>query len=145
MSATPPGPDPRPARRRSRAGFSLLEILVVLGVMALAFALVMPRGAVMLDRATAHSVFFDFQRQVSDLRLKAYRSEAPAVLSDGVRPLPGAATVALRSGWSYRLDRPVTISDGGACSSATALVFKNGRRVMRLVTRDGACHFSRLD
>lgn len=145
MSATPPAPEAPPTRRGPRAGFSLLEILVVLGVMALAFALVMPRGAAMLDQAAAHSVFFDFQRQVSDLRLKAYRSEAPAVLTDAAQPAPGGAVVTLRSGWSYRLDRPVTISDGGACSAAIAILYKNGRQVMRLATGDGACHFSRLD
>ena len=87
----------RCAQRRRRltlaggAGFSVLEMLIVLVVIALAVAIVMPRGAAMLDQATAHSVFFDFQRQVSDLRLKAYRSEAPLVVAEREAGVTGAA------------------------------------------------------
>jgi prepilin-type N-terminal cleavage/methylation domain-containing protein len=142
MCATPPEPDARGAGLPD-AGFSLLEMLIVLGVMALAVGIVMPRGALMLDRATAHSVFFDFQRQASDLRLKAYRTETPALLADAGQP--GAQQIVLRSGWSYRLDRPVAITDGGACSQAEARLLKGGREVMRLRTGDGRCHFIRLE
>lgn len=127
---------------RSDAGFSLLEMLVVLAVMALAMTLVMPSGAVMLDRATAHSVFFDFQRQVSDLRLRAYRNETAVTLEPA--PVPGVEPIRLRTGWSYRLDAPVRISDGGACSAGLATLFRDGRPVMRLRTTGAACRFERL-
>lgn len=120
-------------------------MLVVLAILALAVAIVMPRGSLMLDRATAHSVFFDFQRQVSDLRLEAYRTETPVVLADVAPPRPGTRAIALKSGWSYRLDRPLLITDGGACPQAGALLLKNGRRVMRLQSADGLCHFRRLE
>jgi type II secretory pathway pseudopilin PulG len=120
-------------------------MLVVLAILALAVAIVMPRGALMLDRATAHSVFFDFQRQVSDLRLEAYRTETPVTLGDSAAAPPGARVIALRSGWSYRLDRPLAIGDGGACPPARAQLLRNGRQVMRLASADGLCHFRRLE
>lgn len=140
MSTTTPGPDPR-------AGFSLLEILIVLALMALAAAVVMPSGAVMLDRVTAHAVFFDIQRQVSDLRLQAYRTETPVTIRDAVAPSPDpkAIVLPLRAGWTYRLDHPIAISEGGTCQPALATVLRHGREVMHLRMADTACHLSRLD
>ncbi len=113
-------------------------------VVALAVAIVMPRGAAMLDQATVHSVFFDFQRQVSDLRLKAYRSETPLVVAEAEAGVRGAAALRLPPGWSYRLDRPLVISEGGACPRAEAAILRDGREVMRLLSDDGRCRFSRL-
>jgi prepilin-type N-terminal cleavage/methylation domain-containing protein len=142
-STTTPGPDPA----RAQAGFTLLEMLVALTLMALAVLIVLPSGAAMLDRVTAHAVFFDFQRQLSDLRLKAYRSEAPVTIRDAVAPNPDAAAqlIPLRAGWSYTLDHPIAISEGGACGPALATVLKNGHTVMHLRMADTACHLSRLD
>ena len=138
MCATTPEPDP------ARAGFSLLELLFVLALVALAALIVMPRGAAMLDQATAHSIFFDFQRQVSDLRLKAYRTETPVVLAEPEARVVGAAVVRLPRRWSYRLDRPLVIDEGGACPRAEAVLLRDGREAMRLVSVDGRCRFSRL-
>jgi len=123
-------------------------MLIVLALMALAVAIVVPRGAVMLDRLVIHAVQFDFQRQVSDLRRQAYQSETPLGLySTGAADPndPGARTIPLRSGWSYRLDRPVRIGAGGACSPASVAIFKHGQALMHLRSADAACHFIRLD
>ncbi len=46
----------------SRAGFSLIEILVVLAIFALSAAVIMPSTSRMLDQATSHAVFFEFQK-----------------------------------------------------------------------------------
>ena len=139
MSATTPAP-----RRDRRSGFSLLELLFVLALVALAAAIVMPRGAAMLEQANAHSVFFDFQRQMSDLRLKAYRTDAPVVVAEPEARVVGAAAVRLPRGWSYRLDRPLVIGEGGACPRAEAVLLRDGREAMRLLSADGRCRFSRL-
>lgn len=130
----------------AQAGFSLLELLIVLALMALAVAVVMPSGAVMLDRVTAHAVFFDFQRQLSDLRLAAYRAETPVVVGDTTPDAdPRARVLPLRTGWSYRLDHPILISEGGTCQPVLATILKHGREVMHLRMADGSCHLSRLD
>jgi hypothetical protein len=125
-----------------------MEMLIVLAIMALAVALVMPRGEAMLDSMTTHAVFFDFQRQVSDLRRQAYASQTAVAVrgSDDADTADAADTVIpLRAAWSYRLDRPLAISEGGVCTPAAVEVLKSGRPVMHLTTSDAACHFIRLD
>lgn len=137
----------RAASRAAKAGFSLLEMLIVLAIMAVAIAVVMPRGEQMLDQMTAHAVFFDFQRQVSDLRREAYASQtAVAVRGDDDRDPAHAADklIPLRSGWTYRLDQPIAIDEGGRCSGSGVEVSKFGQPVMRLQLADRACHFTRL-
>ncbi|HEY5411077.1 MAG TPA: type II secretion system protein [Caulobacteraceae bacterium] len=133
---------------RSKGGFSILEMLIVLAIMGLTAALVFPQGDVLMDRVVAHAVFFDFQRQVADLRREAYRDEVPLVLY----PSPAAATsdprgrvIALRADWSYRLDRPVLISAGGTCSSASAVILDRNQKIMTLRTDQGDCRFIRLE
>jgi prepilin-type N-terminal cleavage/methylation domain-containing protein len=138
----------RCARSAAKAGYSLLEMLIVLAIMALAIAIVVPRGEAMLDQMTAHAVFFDFQRQVSDLRREAYASQTPtAVRATGdTDPADAAARVLpLRAGWTYRLDHPIAITAGGLCTPAMVEVLKGGQPVMHLRATDAACHFIRLD
>ena len=133
---------------RAKRGYTLLEMLIVLAVMALAIAIVMPRGEAMLDQMTAHAVFFDFQRQVSDLRRQAYASQTSVSVigSDDANPSGGPArALPLRTGWTYRLSQPIAISDGGACSGGAVEVLKYGRPAMHLALADRACHFIRLD
>jgi prepilin-type N-terminal cleavage/methylation domain-containing protein len=133
---------------RGRPGYTLLEMLIVLAIMALAIAVVVPSGQAMLDQMTAHAVFFDFQRQVSDLRRQAYASQTGVSLrgSDDADPsLARARAILLRAGWTYRLTQPIAISDGGACAGGQVEVLKYGRPVMHLAMADRACHFVRLD
>jgi len=84
----------RPMAARLKAGNSLMEMLIVLEI-AIAIALVMPRGQAMLDGMTAHAVFFDFQRQMLDLRREAYAAQTPATVknSDDADPADAADRV----------------------------------------------------
>jgi prepilin-type N-terminal cleavage/methylation domain-containing protein len=135
-------------KRRAARGYTLLEMLVVLAIMALAVAFIAPRGEAMLDQMTAHAVFFDFQRQVSDLRREAYASQSGVGLrgSDDADPsLARARAIPLRAGWTYRLTQPIAISDGGACAGGNVELLKYGRPIMHLAMADRACHFIRLD
>ena len=130
-----------------KAGFSLLEMLIVLAIIGLSLILVMPQGEVMMDRVTAHAVFFDFQRQMADLRREAYWAQTPLVLYDtaaAARADPRGRLAPLRSGWSYRLSGPLAISAGGACSAQDAMILKAGREVMRLRLDGGGCRFIRM-
>jgi prepilin-type N-terminal cleavage/methylation domain-containing protein len=146
-SRTRPGSSPL-ALQRARAGYSVLEVLVVLAIMALAVALVMPRGALMIDRMTAHAVFFDFQRGVLDLRREAYAAQAPIVLYDTAEAAgrdPRGRVLPLRAQWTYRLAQPVRISEGGACRDGAVEILKAGRPIMRLAPDLGDCRFIRLE
>ena len=139
---------PRQTAVRRKAGYSLMEMLIVLAIMAIAILLVMPRGQAMLDGMTAHAVFFDFQRQMLDLRREAYAAQTPTTVrgADDADPADAAdRVIALRSQWSYRLDRPISVSAGGVCTQAAVEVLKSGRPVMHLTASDQACHFIRQD
>jgi prepilin-type N-terminal cleavage/methylation domain-containing protein len=144
---------PRPrAIDRSRAGYSLLEMLIVLAIMAAAVAIVAPRGEAMLDQMTTHAVFFDFQRQILDLRREAYAKQTRALVMDSTSPVPAPAAdgevarvLSLRTAWTYRLERPIRISEGGGCTKTAAQILNRGRVVMNLTTSDGSCHFIRQD
>lgn len=141
---------PSRASRSPKAGYSLLEMLIVLAIMAGAVALVMPRGEAMLDQMTTHAVFFDFQRQISDLRREAYATQSPALVVDSTAPATTASgeparVLTLRTAWTYRLAQPIRISEGGGCTQTSAQILNRGRVVMHLTTSDGTCHFIRQD
>lgn len=143
MRTSPRAADRRAVRRR---GFSLIEILVVLAILALATAIIMPSTARMLDQATGHAVFFEFQRQVSDLRREASRTGVAVRLVDpSVTPddAAGERSIELRAPWRYALTPALDIDGGGVCSPATARLINGERTVMVLSAQDGACNFIR--
>lgn len=139
----------RPIRRAERSGFTLMEILVVLVIFALSTAVIMPSTSRMLDQATSHAVFFEFQRQVSDLRREANRTGMSIRLVDPTAtrsgPLAeGDRTVTLRKPWRYTVAPALMIAEGGACSPSTANLVNGDRVVMTLRTEDPNCQFIRL-
>lgn len=139
---------PRTERRHRRAGVSLVEMLVVLAIMAIATGVLMPSGARLLDQATAHAAFFELQREVNDLRRLAYRSGEP-ILVRGTSAVadaddPGSRGLTLSSSWTYELEPALVISEGGVCSPTVARLFRDGEEVMVLRMADEACRFIRL-
>ncbi|MGA0545424.1 pilus assembly FimT family protein [Brevundimonas sp. VNH65] len=166
--------DPAAGRRAleaRRAGYSLIEILVVLAIMALAVAVVMPSTSRMMDQTAAHAVFFEFQRGVYDLRREANRTGLPLQLIDPgpgpeapassasdagfARPITtatltgetsGAADprrILLRAPWRYTLAPALDIAGGGVCGATTANLVKDDQVVMTLRTSGGDCRFLR--
>ena len=130
-----------------RAGFSLMEILVVLVIFALSTAIIMPSTSRMLDQATAHAVFFDFQKQVSDLRREANRTGVDLRLVDPSAPEPlveGDRKIVLRKPWRYTVAPALIIADGGVCAPATANLVNGDTVVMTLRAEDAGCQFIRL-
>ena len=127
-----------------------MEILVVLVILALSTAIIMPSTARMLDQATAHAVFFEFQRQVSDLRREANRTSLPIRLVDPAAARTGeeedasTRTAVLRSPWRYTLAPALDIDAGGVCSATTANLINGDRIVMTLRTAGDDCRFIRL-
>ena len=133
---------------RRKRGYTLLEMLIVLAVMALAIAIVVPRGEAMLDQMTAHAVFFDFQRQVSDLRRGAYASQTGVMIrgSDDTDPAwraPGPSRCAPAGATASPSRSPS--AKAAPAPAATWRFLKYRRPVMHLAMADRACHFVRLD
>lgn len=140
-------PTSRQACRTGRAGMTLVEILVVLAIFALTTAIIMPSTARMMDQATSHAVFFEFQRDVSALRREANRQGVAINLVDpAVRIDPGSGDrkIRLRDPWTYTIAPSLGIAEGGACGAASVNLLTDDRVVMSLRTEDGSCQFSRL-
>lgn len=134
-------------QRLARAGFSLIEILIVLTVMALATAIIMPGMSRMLDQATAHAVFFEFQRDVANMRREASRTGEPLRLIDPATPLDVAAgdrRIVLRTPWRYTIAPAMDIAEGGVCAPTTVNLLTGDRLVMTLRSDTPDCRFMRL-
>lgn len=139
---------PTPRARGRRPGFSLMEILVVLAIFGLATAIIMPSTARMLDQAMSHAVFFEFQRQVSDLRREASRTGVAIRVKDPEAPGPAdEATdriLTLRTPWRYTMAPALEIAEGGACSSTSANLVRDDAVIMTLRSPGTDCRFIRV-
>lgn len=139
-----------------------MEILVVLAILAMATAIIMPSTGRMMDQATSHAVFFEFQKQVSDLRREANRTGVAlrvvdpdaAVLADDspiiarepdgpVEPVP-ERVITLREPWTYTMAPALEIAEGGLCAPASVNLVKEGQVVMTLRSTEPDCRFIRL-
>ena len=141
-----------------RDGFSILEILVVLVIMGLATAAIMPSLSRMLDQATAHAVFFEFQRDISQIRREANRTGvnltivdpvvAPSAGRPQIRPEDGSVsevrTIPLRAPWRYTMAPSLDVAEGGVCSPTSVNLIRDNIVVMTLQTTGTDCKFSRL-
>ncbi len=133
-------------KRGKRPGFSLMEVLVVLVIMGLSTALILPSSSRMLDQATAHAVFFEFQRDVSELRRSANRTGVGLRLVDPIGYEPGVegeTIVEVRAPWRYTLAPDLEIAEGGICSDSTANLINGDHVVMTLRTSTSDCRFIR--
>ena len=136
--------DPVPSRP-VRGGYTLIEVLVVLAIFALSTAIIMPSTARMLDQTTSHAVFFEFQRQMSDLRREANRTGVPLRVIDPSMPkTEDDRVLELRALWRYTLAPALDIAEGGGCSTVSANLINQDRVVMTLRTDDGTCRVIRL-
>jgi prepilin-type N-terminal cleavage/methylation domain-containing protein len=137
------------AAARSKGGFTLLEMLLVLGLTAMAAALIVPRVAVQIDQAAAHSEFLKFQQQVMDLRRQSFhegqglRIVASGEFVDETEPDPPLAEVRLGEGWSYKLSQPIDIDAGGGCSPAEVDLIRSGKVILHLQGAGASCRFYR--
>jgi prepilin-type N-terminal cleavage/methylation domain-containing protein len=138
----------RPAAS-AKAGFTLLEILIVLGLSALMAALAIPRIAVSIDQMWAHGQYLKFQQQVMDLRRQSFH-EAQGVrlvssgeFVDDADADPPVAEAQLDPGWSYRLSQPLDIDAAGSCTAADVDLIKDGRIRLHLQGQGASCRFLR--
>src|SRR5689334_21606241 len=126
------------ASARVKAGFTLLEILLVLSLTAMMAAIAIPRIAGTIDQITAHGEFLKFQQQVLDLRRQSFhegqglRLVSTGDFIDDDTADPPLARVVLGDGWSYQLSQPVDIDAAGACTAADVDLIHAGKPRLHL-------------
>lgn len=147
------------ARPVLKAGFTLLEMLIVLALIALASGLAFTAAGKALDSNITHTEVYNFQRQLLDLRAQAYRDDrtyelrasndedaiaaaqrladrAAGVLTDNDGdgeeddlPSPFPVSIQLRDQYGYTLSEPLTLSPDGSCNGVTITILKDTKPV----------------
>lgn len=136
-----------PSDRGGRdSGFSLIEVLVALAILALAISVALPSLNSGLAAASRQAILTDVSRQLLEYRLAAFDSGTASVLSP-VEPFSGPqkkgsasrVTLTLPSRWSYRVGRPIVFSADGYCSGGQVLLELDGRQQMVMDLAAGRC------
>lgn len=139
-------------RSTAQSGYSLLEIMIVLAIMTVSVSIMAPRAGAALDQVVVHTIQFDLQRQVSDLRRRAFVNQTALDLAvgpqKGGRPGPrlevGAAS--LPAGWEARLEDRVQLNPNGLCTPTRIHLSNLGKRPIDLSLTERCQlirHFSR--
>lgn len=108
----------------SAAGFTLLEMIVVLALLALATALVAPAGFRTIEtwrRATDVDAALG---SLSALGAQAQHQGRARVLDRGV--VAGDALDGLPEGWTIHLDAPLQVQANGACNATRGTLRASG-------------------
>lgn len=136
---------PAPPREALRKGYSLIEILVVLAIIALATALVLPNSSRLMDQAMAQAVFFEFQRDLLALRKQANRTQTALVVKSAAHTPSGPAerVLTLRAGWTYEVTPALLIDDAGACSPAEVVIQRDEANLLKLRVTNADCQLIR--
>ena len=126
-------------RNKAAAGFTLLELVVVLALLGLATALVAPQGFRTIQtwrRAT------DIDATLGALAaLGATARMQGRALSFEAGPLPHEAIEGVPAGWTVVLDAPLVIRPNGACGSTTGEL-REGGYVRRFALEAPFCRIS---
>jgi prepilin-type N-terminal cleavage/methylation domain-containing protein len=126
----------------TRAGYSLLEIMIVLAIMAATVSIMLPRAGAALDQVVVHTIQFDLQRQVSDLRRDAFLNKTKLRLvlaaASGVlaQSDPHEALAVLPNGWTASLDKEVLFLPSGVCSPANLRLSSLGKAPIRMTVTE---------
>jgi len=110
---------PRTAAHRLRAGYSLLEVLLAVSLIALAGSLAVPSLINSLERREARLALTLLQARMTDLRYQAVLNATPLEISpeDINSRFPG-----LPEGWRVSADTPLKLSAGGLCDGEGILI-----------------------
>jgi general secretion pathway protein G len=105
-------------------GFSLLELLVVLAVMALLMGLVGPNFVMMIDRSEQRYALASLRDSLTQLPRAARLLGRTLVLDDfaGTLEVDALPLASVPEGWHVRFDPPLVVTREQLCSAATAVV-----------------------
>lgn len=133
---TPPAHAPR---TRAQAGYSLLEVLIAIAILALAIALSIPSMAALLERHQARQAFAAVNVWLSDQRTGARTSGALMAWAAGDSP---AYAADLPQGWSASFLGPAQIYPSGACSPMRIQILSPRQRVWERTVAPDQCRIT---
>ena len=127
-----------PALRESstgdQAGYSLLEVLIAIAILALAIAMSIPSMTSLLERNQARQAFAAVNVWLTDQRTLARTSGAMMAWAEGASPAHDAD---MPQGWSASTLDPARIYPSGACAPMRIQILSPRQRVWeRAVTPD---------
>ncbi len=106
--------------RMRQAGFTLLEMMVAVAIMALGMALVAPASFRMIGTWQESSDVSRVLKRVATLPLEARRT-GHALQLDQHTPVPRmSALLDLPEGWRMQFERPLLVHPNGACEGGEA-------------------------
>lgn len=122
--------------RRVDAGFTLIEVVVALAIVALSLTFVLPRLTSWIDRFRFYSGQQRFEDALADLPSEARRAGHTIILrsSGSVRPKPAdEAVIELPLDWLLEITPPIVYRYDGLCTGGTVrLIFPAGPATYRL-------------
>lgn len=122
-----------------RAGYSLLEVIAVVAIIAIAITLSAPSISRMLEGQAAQGVVRSLDITLVELRRDAIIA---------ARPIPHATAAArlraaLERGWALELSPAVAFTAGGFCPGGQAELTSPDRRRYTVRLSEGACTIER--
>lgn len=131
---------------RSKGGYSLLEIMIVLAIMSVAVSILAPRAGAALDQVVIHTIQFDLQRQVSDQRRRAFVNQTPLELhivatgdpsiGPGQSGVTKIALVQIPKGWKASLESRVALGANGQCTATRLHLSSLGKRPIHMAVTE---------
>jgi prepilin-type N-terminal cleavage/methylation domain-containing protein len=109
-----------------RAGFSLLELLVVLAIFGLVSALALPNLAALAASMQAAQARDDIVDQLGRLSYAAFRAGKGFELAQ-VPPAAPEMPLNLPAGWQIRADPPIRFAANGSCNGGVVSLFNAER------------------
>jgi prepilin-type N-terminal cleavage/methylation domain-containing protein len=136
--STPPSCESyeRVSDTHQQAGYSLLEVLIAIAILALAIALSIPSMAALLERHQARQAFAAVNVWLTDQRTLARTSGAMMMWADGDSP---ARAADLPQGWSASFLGPAQIYPSGACASMRIQILSPRQRVWERAVAPDQC------
>jgi len=110
---------------RRTIGYTLLEMIVVLAVLALATSLVAPASFRQLESWQRHSEALDLLKGIASLPVAAREQGGLLVIPAG-RHLGKFGSLAVPEGWAVLLDSELRVLPTGACLGATGSLSQGG-------------------
>lgn len=109
-------------RGRAQAGFTLLEMLVVMAIIGLAAATVVPALARVVAAVRHDSEAQDIVDQLGQLAFRAYSSGKAIVLSEAAQKSARPAIVEVPSGWVLSIAQPIHFNAMGLCDGGNVAI-----------------------